>query len=170
MNIASGVLAAALVAGIAAIAGPAHAQGVPTGSYLNNCTNVAVRGDALIATCRSADGRETRSALNGVRRCAGDIANHNGTLQCAFPDGAQVRGQVVMEPGAPRIGEQGPVYGERRAGTEGYGSEAWERCRGLRREADELRGRLGHEWNPLERGRIEGQLREVHERQERCPY
>ena len=166
MKIVSGALAATLFLGIAAVAAPAQAQGLPTGSYLSNCTNVTMQGDALAATCRRGDGREARTVLNGVRRCVGDISARNGALQCAFPDGTQVRGQIMAEPGH---GIPAPAYGERR-GTEGYGSEGWERCRGLRHEADALRGRLDREWNPLERARIEGHLREIHEQQERCPY
>jgi len=167
MKIALGALAATLFLGIAAVAVPAQAQGLPTGSYLSNCTNVTMQGDALIATCRRGDGRESRTVLSGVRRCLGDISARNGALQCAFPGGAQVRGQIVAEPG---YGAPVPAYGERRTGTEGYGSEGWERCRGLRQQADALRGRLDREWNPLDRGRIESHLREIHEQQERCPY
>ena len=50
----------------------------------------------------------------------------------------------------------------------GYGSEMRERCVGLHREAEMLRHRLDREWNPMERARTEGRLREVRERAERC--
>jgi len=50
----------------------------------------------------------------------------------------------------------------------GYGSEMRERCVGLHREAEMLRHRLDREWNPVERARTEGRLREVRERAERC--
>ena len=50
----------------------------------------------------------------------------------------------------------------------GYGSDRGERCRGLRREAEELRARLDREWNPAERQRTEFRLREVREQEERC--
>jgi hypothetical protein len=43
-----------------------------------------------------------------------------------------------------------------------------ERCVGLHREAEMLRHRLDREWNPVERARTEGRLREVRERAERC--
>jgi len=50
----------------------------------------------------------------------------------------------------------------------GYGSEMRERCVGLHREAQMLRHRLDREWNPMERARTEGRLREVRERADRC--
>jgi len=158
MKIAAASLATLLLAGIGWSA-PALAQAVPQGTYLQSCADVGVRGDTLIATCRTRDGREQRSALTGLRRCVGDIGNNNGILQCAGG-----RGQVVAEPGSGyREG-----YGERRHGGEGYGSERRERCGGLHRESEELRARLDREWNPVERARIEGDLRAVHEQQERC--
>src|SRR5437660_3154219 len=98
MKIASGALAALLLAGIG-WSSQAHAQGVPQGSYLRSCTNVAKQGDALVATCRRADGREERSALAGVRRCVGDIGNSNGVLQCNVQGGGVAFGQVVQGPG-----------------------------------------------------------------------
>ena len=68
---------------------------------------------------------------------------------------------------APRYGDQ--RYGEPRRERElGSGSEMREHCIGLHREAEMLRNRLDREWNPLERARTEGRLREVRERAERC--
>lgn len=169
MKIASGALAALLLAGIG-WSSPAPAQGVPQGTYLRSCSNIGVQGDSLTATCRRSDGREQRTTLSGVRRCVGDIGNSNGVLQCTYPGGAQARGQAVPEPGpgpgygAPRYGEQPPGYGNR----EGYGSDRAERCRRLHYEAEELRARLDREWNPLERARTEGRLQQVREQQERC--
>ena len=43
-----------------------------------------------------------------------------------------------------------------------------ERCVGLHREARDLRIRLDREWNPAERMRTEGRLREVQEREARA--
>src|SRR5437773_343288 len=48
-----------------------------------------------------------------------------------------------------------------------YGEDTRERCYGLRREADELRVRMDREFNPMERARTEGRLREVREQEER---
>ena len=59
-----------------------------------------------------------------------------------------------------RYGE--PGYGERR-----YGEEVRERCFGLRRESDELRSRIEREFNPMQRARTEGRLRELREQEER---
>ena len=155
MKIVSGALAAAVLAGMCWSL-PAQAQGLPQGSYLQSCNGARVEGDTLIARCRTMDGREERSALAGVHRCVGDIANSNGSLSCNL--GGPGRAQAVPEPG---------WRGERRA-EPGYGSERGERCGGLHREAEELRSRLDREWNPLERARIEGHLREIHEQEERC--
>ena len=60
-----------------------------------------------------------------------------------------------------------PRYEPRRE-PGGYGSEMRERCIGLHREAEVLRHRLDREWNPMERARTEGRLREVRERAGRC--
>ena len=62
----------------------AQAQGSPQGSYLQTCTDVRVQGDAVVATCRTADGRGQRSSLDGFKRCIGDIGNNNGVLECNF--------------------------------------------------------------------------------------
>ena len=60
---------------------PAHAQRAPQGSYLNSCRNVGMDRDRLIADCRSPDGSWHRTALD-IDRCAGDIANIHGQLNC----------------------------------------------------------------------------------------
>jgi hypothetical protein len=147
MKITSGVLAAFSLAGFA---WSAQAQGVPQGTYLQSCGNVGMQGDTLVAMCRTADGRERRASLSAVSRCVGDIGNNNGRLQCNYG-------------GPQRQGVPAPGYGDRRTGEQGS-----ERCRGLHREAEELRGRLDREFNSLERARIEGRLREAREQEERC--
>ena len=58
----------------------AHAQGVPTGSYLRTCTHVATYGDRLIADCRRTDGSWGRTALRDVGRCTGDTATWAASL------------------------------------------------------------------------------------------
>ncbi len=172
MKIAAGAVAAFLLAGIGWSL-PAQAQGVPGGSYLRSCGAVVVQGDSLVATCRRGDGFELRTALPGVRRCVGDIGNNNGVLQCNYAGGAQVRGLVVGEPGRPPGPPPGPPpgygapppYG---GPPPGYAAQRWERCRGLHREAEELRARLDREWNPRDRARLEERLREVHRQERRC--
>jgi hypothetical protein len=158
MKIVMGVLAAVLLTGIGWSA-TAEAQGIPQGSYLRSCNGARIEGDTLVARCRTADGRDQRSALAGVDRCVGDIGNSHGQLQCSY-GGSRAQGVPV-----PGYGER---YGERRAGEPGYGSDRGEQCRGLHREVEELRGRLEREYNPVERARTEGRLREVREQQERC--
>lgn len=146
------------LAGIAWTA-PAYAQRAPQGSYLQSCTDVRIEGDTLVARCRRADGREERTSLNDVRRCVGDIGNNNGNLQCNYGGPPRAQGPGPEQ----RYGER-PGYGQR----EGYGSDVRERCAGLRREAEELRSRMEREFNPVERARAEGRLRELREQEERC--
>jgi hypothetical protein len=152
------VLAGVLLAGMA-WSQPAAAQGLPQGSYLRSCAGATLQGDTLVATCRRPDGREQRSSLADVRRCVGDIGNQSGNLQCSY--------------GAGRAAGPAPGYGERREGDrrygeQGYGGEGRERCGGLHREAEDLRVRMDREWNPLERSRTEGRLREVQEQEARA--
>jgi hypothetical protein len=158
-------LAGTLLLGGMALFQPAAAQGLPQGSYLRSCNGALLRGDTLVATCRTPDGREQRTSLADVRRCVGDIGNNAGNLQCNY-GGRAGPGERRGEPGyGERRGE--PGYGERRYGETGYGGEMRERCIGLHREAEELRGRMDREWNPIERSRTEGRLREVQEQEVR---
>ena len=117
----------------------AQPQGAPQGSYLSSCTDAHIQGDALVATCRTMNRREQRSSLAGFRRCAGDIGNNNGVLQCNLTGGGQARGTVLASPG-PRVPQPGsaeprgpvppPAYGypegERRYGEPGYGERQYE--------------------------------------------
>jgi hypothetical protein len=179
MKTASGALAAVLLlAGIGSMPS-ALAQGVPRGSYTRSCNNVAVQGDTLVANCRRADGREDRSALAGFHRCVGDIGNNNGALQCSVAGGGALRGQVMAEPGrGPGPGPgPGPGYGAQPGygATPSYGAPPpgwerarWERCHELHERAEDARMRLEREYNPVERGRLEGRLQEMRERLERC--
>jgi hypothetical protein len=197
MKIVMGALAAVLLTGIGWSAS-AQAQGVPQGSYLRSCQGARVEGDTLVARCRRADGGEQRSALSGVNRCVGDIGNNNGQLQCSFggpgrgqgagiggPGGGQGpggggpgggQGAGVGGPGSGQgagVGgpgrEPAPGYGDReRYGERREGPDRSPPCQGVRREADELRERLQREYNPIERARTEGRLREVQQQAERC--
>jgi hypothetical protein len=175
MKIVMGALAAVLLTGIGWSAG-AQAQGTPGGSYLRSCEGAHIEGDTLVARCRTVDGREQRSALAGVNRCVGDIGNNNGQLQCSYGGQGRAQGPGVGGPGSGQgagVGgpgrEPAPGPGERREGGQGYGSDrGGDRCQGVRREAEELRERLQREFNPIERARIEGRLREVREQEERC--
>src|SRR5438067_9899899 len=144
MKFAIAAAAGMLLAGMGWVQ-PAAAQGLPQGSYLRSCTGAGLHGDTLVATCRRPDGREQRSSLADVRRCVGDIGNNNGNLHCNYGGG-----------------QAGPGPGP------GYGGDMRERCGGLHREAEELRIRMDREFNPVERMRTEGRLREVHEQEARA--
>jgi len=161
-------LAGVLLGGMV-LAQPAAAQGLPQGTYLRSCNGVMLRGDTLVATCRTPDGREQRTSLADVRRCVGDIGNNNGNLQCNYAGGRAGPGPGERRYGEPGYGERRgePGYGERRYGETGYGGEVRERCIGLHREAEDLRIRMDREWNPIERSRTEGRLREVQEQEVR---
>ena len=66
---------------------------------------------------------------------------------------------------------QGWGYGPRgdwRGDEPRYGSDVRGHCIGLHREARDLRIRLDREWNPVERMRTEGRLREVQDREARA--
>jgi len=143
MRMVSGALAAVVLAGLGWSI-PAQAQGLPHGSYQSSCSGARMEGDTLVAQCRRADGREERSTLADVRRCVGDIGNSNGSLSC------NMGGRAAVVPG------------------QGYGSDRREGCGGLHRESEELRARLDREFNPLERTRLEGQLRGIQEQEEHC--
>jgi hypothetical protein len=98
MKISFETLAALLLVGIAWSA-PTRAQGVPQGTYVQSCRDIRIQGDALVATCRTVDGRAQRAVLAAVSRCVGDIGNNNGTLQCNYGDGAQPNGQMPPQQG-----------------------------------------------------------------------
>ena len=151
-KVASGAIAV-LVLGVAGTP-PAHAQGVPQGSYLQSCNRVGVRGDTLYATCRRVDGYPQQTSLPDVSRCVGDIGNNNGNLTCAYRGGRPPRygGPPAYEESRP-----GPVPGERRA-----------RCEAAREQVERLRERLRTEFNPLERVRVEERLRQAEYQWEEC--
>src|SRR5215212_6126055 len=121
MKIITTVIAIAIVAHCS---GAARAQGTPQGSYLQTCTDIRIKGNALSAICRGTGNREQRSSLAGFQRCVGDIGNNNGVLQCTFADGAQGRGTVATAPRQQREGDErrsGRQYNEPTYGQPPYG-------------------------------------------------
>src|ERR1700676_1471919 len=74
-----------LIAGTALLlslaAAPAHAQGIPGGSYARTCTNVQTYGGQLTAECQRMDGSWDRSSVD-LQRCPGGVANTDGRLTC----------------------------------------------------------------------------------------
>ena len=53
-------------------------------------------------------------------------------------------------------------------GEEASGPARLERCSGLHQQTAELQGQLEREYDPLERARLQGLLRGLHEEDERC--
>jgi len=171
------LLAAGMAAVLMGLSASANAQGVPEGSYRRTCTNVRMDGETLKALCRNNKGSAFVTELHHPERCAGDIANINGILQC--------------QPSAARPGTPGPGYGP--APAPGYGPgpapgyspgpggpppgygpehrEGWqERCEHLRHRAHEIRERLRQYLSSDERREQEHRLWETREeyRNDRC--
>jgi hypothetical protein len=60
---------------------------VPDGSYKQSCSNLAMNGSVLSATCRDSRGGSNRTSID-TRQCGGrDIANDNGRLTCSAGGG-----------------------------------------------------------------------------------
>src|SRR3954452_12652119 len=78
------IAAAAILLPLAAV--PAAAQ-MPGGSYLQSCRDVHVRGDRLIANCRTEHGGWNQTSIDNIGRCAGGIANSDGRLVCGTHGG-----------------------------------------------------------------------------------
>jgi len=73
----------AIIASAAVFWGTAcMAQGIPQGSYQQNCNSVSVRGDTLVANCRDSSGEWRTASLPGFQNCSSDIRNDNGNLRC----------------------------------------------------------------------------------------
>ncbi len=107
-RVTGALAAAAMLLPLAAV--PASAQ-VPGGSYLQSCRDAHMRGDRLVATCRTEEGRWSQTALNNVGRCAGGVANSDGRLVCGGRGGD-------FNVGSEREHNRG--YGWR-GGSDGYG-------------------------------------------------
>jgi hypothetical protein len=156
MKLMLSVAAGLMFAGLAWT--PSQAQGVPQGSYLRSCGNVAVQGDTLIATCRRVDGGEQPTSLAAVHRCVGDIGNDDGNLQCSYGGGApppRVDQRYGQEPGYS--GWQGrPGYGQEWEGRR-------EHCVQMRERLREIRYRMQYA-QPWEQDRLGTRLYEIRER------
>lgn len=57
-----------------------------SGSYVQTCAPIYVRGDDLRARCQARDGRWVWSSLGDFERCGGGIVNDNGHLRCGGGD------------------------------------------------------------------------------------
>ena len=73
------------VQGVANVNGILRCQAsdvLPPGSYIATCKDVRLQGAALLASCKDAKDRWHKAELLDANKCAGDIANQNGTLRC----------------------------------------------------------------------------------------
>lgn len=130
-----------------------------------------MHGSTLTAVCQRAHGRgEQLTALN-VARCAGDIGNNNGQLQCnggqtVTPPSLPLRQGAYPGPGYPPPGYPAPGYGPppRYSEEQAY----WERCERLRYEEHEIRDRLAYTPYGEERERLQFRLGQVHAEREQC--
>jgi hypothetical protein len=97
-----------------------QAQGLPGGSYQRTCKQIHWAGTTLVGECLTADGRYTGTGLPNAHKCAGDIGNNNGRLQCTYAGGALSPGASPVPQGqpAPAQGYGQPGYGY---GQPGYG-------------------------------------------------
>lgn len=61
----------------------------PAGSYQRTCTDIQAHRNSdkrtLAASCKTILGTISRTYLKGFDKCAGDITNNDGVLQCAYP-------------------------------------------------------------------------------------
>jgi hypothetical protein len=62
----------------------------PRGSYTQTCREVRTRGDDLTAVCQNMNGQWVGSTLDGYNRCAGEIVNDDGRLECTRRGGRLV--------------------------------------------------------------------------------
>ncbi len=59
----------------------------PRGSYRESCRGIHVRGDVLIATCETLDGRWVEAVLDDYNVCTSEIVNDDGELHCSKRSG-----------------------------------------------------------------------------------
>jgi hypothetical protein len=69
-------------------AGTASSQGLPSGSYQQTCSNAALRGGTLTATCKRFNGSTLNTELPYATSCVGTISNVDGNLVCTGPVGS----------------------------------------------------------------------------------
>jgi hypothetical protein len=112
---------------------PAASGSSPTGSYLQSCQDVKVKGDDLHARCQTQSGDFRDAKLDDYNKCRGDIVNDDGHLRCSS-------GAPVAAPGA--YGASGPY------GTPGtYAATSWpngsytQTCMAIHVAGDDLKAR-----------------------------
>lgn len=89
MKLINRILGALAVAGVMLVGGlSAQAQGVPSGSYTETCSNIQMDGRTLQANCKRFDGSMNKTELPFANSCVGTISNVNGVLACTGPTGS----------------------------------------------------------------------------------
>lgn len=81
---------------------PGQSAAGPSGSYLQSCQDVQIKGDDLHARCQTRSGDMRDAKLDDYRKCTGDIVNEDGHLHCGT-------GAPVAAPGP--YGPRGPYPG-----------------------------------------------------------
>lgn len=61
---------------------------IPSGSYSDSCTQIAMENGTLSAVCKTRNGQEIGTYLAKAADCKGDIPNWNGHLSCQEPGGS----------------------------------------------------------------------------------
>src|SRR4051794_29609212 len=84
-SVLGAIAAAAMLLPLAAV--PAAAQ-IPAGSYLQSCRDVQVRGDRLIAICRTREGGWNQTSIGDIGQCAAGLVNSDGRLVCGTRGGS----------------------------------------------------------------------------------
>jgi hypothetical protein len=165
----------------------AKAQAFPPGSYQRSCTQIHWSGPTLVAECRKHDGGMTGTGLANAQRCASDIVNIDGQLQCsgsgtlpsrapALPPSGYGQPQAPGYPppsgyGQPSAPGNTPPSGYGQPPAPGYAPPGYAgsdtRCEELWHREQELRERLNYApWGP-DRDQLEYRLHDTHERRER---
>jgi hypothetical protein len=61
----------------------ASQESVPSGSYRQTCSDVAVRKGNLYAKCQDEKGKPHSARLSHYEKCGSEIVNKNGSLECS---------------------------------------------------------------------------------------
>jgi CVNH domain-containing protein len=69
----------------------------PRGSYSQTCRDIRTRGNNLSAVCQNVDGQWVGSTLNNFDRCASEIVNDDGRLECTRRGGRLVPAGTYSE-------------------------------------------------------------------------
>jgi len=67
-----------------------YGRNVPGGSYTQTCREIRTHGNGLTAVCQTVGGDWVRTTLDHYNRCAGEIVNDDGNLQCTRRGGRLV--------------------------------------------------------------------------------